>query len=250
METREKQAYMLMAHQCNEMFWTLLRMLDAPWNDIFIHMDSKNENYQPETVERYVKYAKVFHAQRTSAVWGGITLVKAEFVLLKAAVDHGPYQDERVYYRHFFQNIDLRRHPVLGVINGILLSGQKLLRIKRNQDVHFTKGSQWFSCTDGFARYLLTKEEWVLQVLDKTFCSDEFFVQTLIAQSPYQDKIYQGPGDTSARAIDWDRGNPWVWKYADLEQLKASPCMFARKFDIEKEPELVHEIERLYAPHI
>lgn len=91
METREKQAYMLMAHQCNEMFWTLLRMLDAPWNDIFIHMDSKNENYQPETVERYVKYAKVFHAQRTSAVWGGITLVKAEFVLLKAAVDHGPY---------------------------------------------------------------------------------------------------------------------------------------------------------------
>lgn len=87
-------------------------------------------------------------------------------------------------------------------------------------------------------------------MLDKTFCSDEFFVQTLIAQSPYQDKIYQGPSDTSARAIDWDRGNPWVWKYADLEQLKASPCMFARKFDIEKEPELVHEIERLYAPHI
>ena len=75
----------------------------------------------------------------------------------------------------------------------------------------------------------------------QTFCSDEFFVQTLIVQSPYQDKIYQGPGDTSARAIDWDRGNPWVWKYADLEQLKASPCMFARKFDIEKEPELVHK---------
>ena len=284
METREKQAYLIEAHKCDEMLLTLLRMLDVPWNDIFIHMDSKNTDYQPETVECRMKYAKV--------LWGGVSQVKAELVLLKTAVAHGPYQhyhlisgvdlpiqtqediraffeanpdvefvhfdphpfspfnDERVYYRHFFQNIDLRRHPVLGVINGILLSGQKLLKIKRNQDVHFTKGSNWFSCTDGFARYLLTKEEWVLQVLDKTFCSDEFFVQTLIAQSPYQDKIYQGPGDTSARAIDWDRGNPWVWKYADLEQLKASPCMFARKFDIEKEPELVHEIERLYAPHI
>ena len=106
METREKQAYMLMAHQCNEMFWTLLRMLDAPWNDIFIHMDSKNENYQPETVERYVKYAKVFHAQRTSAVWGGITLVKAEFVLLKAAVDHGPYQ-----HYHLISGADLPIQP-------------------------------------------------------------------------------------------------------------------------------------------
>ena len=282
METREKQAYLIEAHKCDEMLLTLLRMLDVPWNDIFIHMDSKNTDYQPETVECRMKYAKVFHAKRHSVVWGGVSQVKAELVLLKTAVAHGPYQpiqtqediraffeanpdrefvhfdphpfspfnDERVYYRHFFQNIDLRRHPVLGVINGILLSGQKLLKIKRNQDVHFTKGSNWFSCTDGFARYLLTKEEWILQVLDKTFCSDEFFVQTLIAQSPYQDKIYQGPGDTSARAIDWDRGNPWVWKYADLEQLKASPCMFARKFDIEKEPELVHEIERLYAPHI
>lgn len=286
MEPREKQAYLIEAHKCDEMLLTLLRMLDVPWNDIFIHMDSKNTDYQPETVECRMKYAKVFHAKRHSVVWGGVSQVKAELVLLKTAVAHGPYQhyhlisgvdlpiqtqediraffeanpdrefvhfdphpfspfnDERVYYRHFFQNIDLRRHPVLGVINGILLSGQKLLKIKRNQDVHFTKGSNWFSCTDGFARYLLTKEEWILQVLD------EFFVQTLIAQSPYQDKIYQGPGDTSARAIDWDRGNPWVWKYADLEQLKASPCMFARKFDIEKEPELVHEIERLYAPHI
>ena len=258
METREKQAYLIEAHKCDEMLLTLLRMLDVPWNDIFIHMDSKNTDYQPETVECRMKYAKVFHAKRHSVVWGGVSQVKAELVLLKTAVAHGPYQhyhlisgvDLPVYYRHYFQNIDLRRHPVLGVINGILLSGQKLLKIKRNQDVHFTKGSNWFSCTDGFARYLLTKEEWVLQVLDKTFCSDEFFVQTLIAQSPYQDKIYQGPGDTSARAIDWDRGNPWVWKYADLEQLKASPCMFARKFDIEKEPELVHEIERLYAPHI
>lgn len=241
METREKQAYLIEAHKCDEMLLTLLRMLDVPWNDIFIHMDSKNTDYQPETVECRMKYAKVFHAKRHSVVWGGVSQVKAELVLLKTAVAHGPYQhyhlisgvdlpiqtqediraffeanpdvefvhfdphpfspfnDERVYYRHFFQNIDLRRHPVLGVINGILLSGQKLLKIKRNQDVHFTKGSNWFSCTDGFARYLLTKEEWVLQVLDKTFCSDEFFVaDTDLRSSPYQDKDYQGPGDTSA----------------------------------------------------
>lgn len=292
METREKQAYLIEAHKCDEMLLTLLRMLDVPWNDIFIHMDSKNTDYQPETVECRMKYAKVFHAKRHSVVWGGVSQVKAELVLLKTAVAHGPYQhyhlisgvdlpiqtqediraffeanpdvefvhfdphpfspfnDERVYYRHFFQNIDLRRHPVLGVINGILLSGQKLLKISAIRTFTSQRAATGSAARTGFARYLLTKEEWVLQVLDKTFCSDEFFVQTLIAQSPYQDKIYQGPGDTSARAIDWDRGNPWVWKYADLEQLKASPCMFARKFDIEKEPELVHEIERLYAPHI
>ena len=50
---------------------------------IFIHMDSKNTDYQPETVECRMKYAKVFHAKRHSVVWGGVSQVKAELVLLK-----------------------------------------------------------------------------------------------------------------------------------------------------------------------
>lgn len=86
METREKQAYLIEAHKCDEMLLTLLRMLDVPWNDIFIHMDSKNTDYQPETVECRMKYAKVFHAERHSVVWGGVSQVKAELVLLKTAV--------------------------------------------------------------------------------------------------------------------------------------------------------------------
>lgn len=92
METREKQAYLIEAHKCDEMLLTLLRMLDVPWNDIFIHMDSKNTDYQPETVECRMKYAKVFHAKRHSVVWGGVSQVKVELVLLKTAVAHGPYQ--------------------------------------------------------------------------------------------------------------------------------------------------------------
>ena len=84
METREKQAYLIEAHKCDEMLLTLLRMLDVPWNDIFIHMDSKNTDYQPETVECRMKYAKVFHAKRHSVVWGGVSQVKAELVLLKS----------------------------------------------------------------------------------------------------------------------------------------------------------------------
>ncbi len=153
--------------------------MKPPANDIFIHMDSKNTDYQPETVECRMKYAKVFHAKRHSVVWGGVSQVKADLVLLKTAVAHGPYQ-----HYHLISGVDLRIQtqediraffeanpdvefvhfdphpfsPFNGVINGILLSGQKLLKIKRNQDVHFTKGSNWFSCTDGFARYLLTKK--------------------------------------------------------------------------------------------
>lgn len=41
METREKQAYLIEAHKCDEMLLTLLRMLDVPWNDIHPHGQQK-----------------------------------------------------------------------------------------------------------------------------------------------------------------------------------------------------------------
>ena len=52
------------------------------------------------------KACLLYTSQRTSAVWGGITLVKAEFVLLKAAVDHGPYQ-----HYHLISGADLPIQP-------------------------------------------------------------------------------------------------------------------------------------------
>ena len=75
------------------MLLTLLRMPDVPWNDIFIHMDSKNTSYQPEMTERCLKHAHVYHtSQRISVTWAGISITKAEFATLKADVAHGPYQ--------------------------------------------------------------------------------------------------------------------------------------------------------------
>ena len=33
------------------------------------------------------------------------------------------------------------------------------------------------------------------------------------------------------RAIDWERGNPYVWKMEDLQYLLETEHLFARKFD-------------------
>lgn len=85
------------------MLLTLLRMLDVPWDDIFIHMDSKNTSYQPEMTERCLKHAHVYHtSQRISVTWAGISLTKAECATLKAAVAHGPYQ-----HYHLISGMDL-----------------------------------------------------------------------------------------------------------------------------------------------
>lgn len=43
-----KQAYLIIAHKDDLVFYTLLKMLDNSMNDIFIHMDIKNRQYNIE----------------------------------------------------------------------------------------------------------------------------------------------------------------------------------------------------------
>jgi hypothetical protein len=60
----------------------------------------------------------------------------------------------------------------------------------------------------------------------------QLFVQTIIYNSPYRDKIWRGEaGDsTNLRSVDWNRGNPFVYKIEDIELLLQGKMLFARKF--------------------
>ncbi|MCI5660123.1 MAG: glycosyl transferase, partial [Clostridium sp.] len=45
-----------------------------------------------------------------------------------------------------------------------------------------------------------------------------------------------------ARLIDWERGNPYVFRMADYDEIMQSPAMFARKFSMQTDPEIVRAI--------
>lgn len=97
-----KQAYLIIAHKDDLVFYTLLKMLDDPMNDIFIHMDIKNRQYNIEKAEGYVKNASVYHVTRTSVTWGGESLINVELLLLRKATDIGQYQ-----HYHLISGADL-----------------------------------------------------------------------------------------------------------------------------------------------
>ena len=44
------------------------------------------------------------------------------------------------------------------------------------------------------------------------------------------------------RYIDWDRGNPYVFRIDDYDALMKSDCMFARKFDEKIDKEIIEKI--------
>ena len=103
------------------------------------------------------------------------------------------------------------------------------------------KGGAWFSITDDFARYCVSKTDWVTEAFDETYCGDEMFTQTLLYNSLFRDRLYQPKeGETcSMRLTDWTRGKPYTFRSGDYEELLSSKLLFARKFDIDLDREIV-----------
>ena len=64
--------------------------------------------------------------------------------------------------------------------------------------------------------------------------------------SPYKDNLYHPEFDNDYQAcvryIDWNRGAPYVFRRDDYEELMASTCMFARKFDEKTDKEIIEKI--------
>jgi hypothetical protein len=224
-----------------------------------------------------MQFSKIYHTQRTDVTWGGYSLVNAELLLLKAALNVGGYdyyhlisgadlpiksQDEihaffeqyqgkefvgfdndkfkysvRVHYWHLFQDYLGRptEHPILGKINTVFIYFQRILGLKRNRNIEFQKGTQWFSITEELANYLVSQEMWIKKVFKYTFVPDEVFVQTIVYNSEFRRALYNVNYNNSMhstmRLIDWNRGNPYTWRLSDMEEIKHSDLLFARKFD-------------------
>lgn len=108
------------------------------------------------------------------------------------------------------------------------------------------KGANWVSITDEMCSYLLSRKAYVLRRFRMCNCSDEFFIQTELWNSPFRDRLYCQTNEYRGclRKIDWRRGDPYVWKESDIDELMASEALFARKITSVK---LADEIKRRYS---
>lgn len=285
----QKHAYLILAHKDDASFRALLEMIDDARNDIYIHMDIKCQPYNPKAIEDTIHAARVYHIERISITWGGSSMIWGELALLKAATRTSKYQyyhllsgqdlpiktqeyihaffnahsgkefvrfnhpdfryKDRVSVYHLFQNY-LGRNAS-SVLNRSFLLLQKCIGINRNSKVHFYKGSNWFSITDGFARFVVENENWIRKVFRDTLCCDEVFIQTLLMMSPYRDNRYWKPMDNDQHAImrliDWNRGGPYVYRMSDKEELFATDMIFCRKFSESVDSEIIQLIKNSFS---
>ena len=282
-----KQAYLIIAHKDDFVFRSLIKLLDYPKNDIFVHMDAKNRQYDPDDICHLTLYSRIYHTDRVVVTWGGYSQIVAEILLLKKATSMGEYQhyhllsgadlpiktqreivdffeknegkefvrfekyifsfSDRIRYYYPFQELLGRRTDGISkLINKLSLEVQRFVGVHRNRDIAFQKGTNWFSIKDSLARYIIRKESWIKQIFGSTYCCDEIFLQTLIVNSDFRRNLYHEEFDNDIHAImrliDWGRGNPYVFRKKDFNELMASDMMFARKFDEKIDVDIVRAI--------
>lgn len=124
-------------------------------------------------------------------------------------------------------------HALTAPVRNLCLALQKLTGYSRRADAPFCKGSNWVSVTEAFCTHLLEQAPALRRRLTRTLCPDEIFVQTVLWNSPFRERLFSTADDitkASLRHIDWQRGHPYVWQDADFDELMASGALFARKF--------------------
>jgi hypothetical protein len=110
------------------------------------------------------------------------------------------------------------------------------------------KGSNWFSITDTFADYVLHNTQVIeSHFMHATICCDEFFLQTLLLNSPYSKNIFACPTQPNLpptmRFVDWNRGRPYTFRENDFQELIHSGCLFARKFDMKVDRKIIYKLK-------
>lgn len=284
-----RHAYLIIAHKSDYTFQTLLKLIDDERNDIFIHMDKKNQKYEFEIIKKYVKKSKIYQIKnRNNVVWGDYSQIDTELILLELATKTNKYDfyhllsgedlplknqnyiheffqknkgkefvrfekidfshTERVFQYHLFQRLigKPESHPILYLLNYYFLKLQKIIGIKRNKGIQFQKGANWFSITDDLARLVVSKKKWIEKIFKFTVCCDEVFLQTIINQTEFKNRLYHKKYDNDLhsimRLIDWQRGTPYIFRIDDKDMLRKSDMLFARKFDCNIDKKIIDYI--------
>lgn len=168
---------------------------------------------------------------------------------------------ERVSLYHLCTGRRGRQSPfwenAKSIFDALICAIERKLRINRiDKTITICKGANWFSITGDLACDLVRHESEILDFCKYGFCCDEIFLQTYIWNSKWRSSVFHiaeletSPHEdisNSMRLIDWNRGKPYTWRIQDKTELRDSNMLFARKFDINIDEAIVHQIFEWYS---
>ena len=158
--------------------------------------------------------------------------------------------------RYFY--IQAGHNSFLRCFNKFSVTFQKFIgidRLAKNRMVKFVGGANWFSLPEDFVKYIVKNKRQVCDMFNYSYCADELFVQTVAYnEQAFRERIYllkinclNNSNDTdryksNQRYIDWNRGQPYIFRQTDFDELMNVEYCFARKFIYSNENRIMEMI--------
>lgn len=261
-------AYLILAHKNLEQLEVLVNLITSyPCNGCFIMLDKSLS--QEEADNFYDKIdlnqVKLFQSD-IKLLWGDYSLVSKTLFLLKDAVSHGfkychlisgqdfpiqPMENINVFFSKTEMNyIDFFPLPresrdwgALGGLDRYFFNKNGTSKILPYGISCLFGGSQWWSLNFDCCRYILDfidRRNDYVEFYKNTYIPDESFFQTIILNSPLKETII----NWNARYINWTDGPdyPKIMEESDFKFLEETRCLFARKFDMTVDVEILKKI--------
>lgn len=270
-----RHAFLIIAHNEKEVLETLLDSLYDNRADVFLHIDAKADFSADDlrTINQNLHVLKHRIDARWgdfSLVEVEIALIEAalsngryEYLHLISGVDYPINGIDHVMqfcekYRGkefigFAQNVDEKEirwragrrflfakdfkstSLLKRTVRTLHARLQSLPGLERKIDTDVKKGSQWCSITGDFARYALSRRDWIKKNFNRTFCPDELVMQTLCWNSRFRENIFDSKDEFhgAMRYIPWRNGNLCRFNDSDFTAMKESDAFFGRKFTLE-----------------
>lgn len=147
------------------------------------------------------------------------------------------------YENFHFTDINIRgRYLVQAALNKIIPKR----RFPLDCQLYGSSVSTWWTMTSECARYVesfLMNNPKLLRFMKFTWAADEFLYATIIMNSKFSESAV----NNNLRYIEWEPGkpNPRIFTTEDFDSLKVSSQLFARKFDIGIDEEILDRLDQL-----
>jgi Core-2/I-Branching enzyme len=284
-------AYLIMGHKSPGQILRLIHALRESGAFFVIHIDKRagDDVYVPLR-DYAASHPEVLLTSRKRCYWGGFGIASAmiecirttvranrhfDYAILLSGQDY-PIKSAKQIASFFEQNKGKEFIESFSLVKPNRWSNhgghfQAMARVKywtffvRSRAFHLHRerkfpfgwephgGSQWWGLSRECILYIdsfIRRNPAFVRYFKYAFIPDESLFQSILSNSGFRDKII----NDDLRYIDWENPNPnypRTLEASDFDKLRASPKLFARKFESDRSRECMERVdtEILDAPH-
>ncbi len=260
-------AYLILAHKNPTQLIRLINTLNCENAYFFIHIDKKSSNNMFNQVTNTFQYFNnIYFINRCNCSWGDFSIVQAtlrgiktiintniplDYVILLSGQDYPIKPNAHIRDLLIANNgkcfINHFPVPLQGWHNGFFYRVPNQYKLPSNISLY--GGSQWWGLTRNCIEYIydfVMYNPGFVDYCKHLFVPDEIFFQTIVLNSYFKTNVV----NTGLRYIDWDsvpnpKTHPATLTKKYFPILNNSPTLFARKFDIEIDSQILDMIDNI-----